>query len=163
MQKWSVIGGAAAALAIRAGAPHVLLIKLRRDLERLNAGDYYPFLASFADDAVLHFHEGPHRWSGSHVGKDSIERFLQSFVAAGLRGKFGRLWIAGPPWALELCIRFDDEARSPAGEQIYSNRTVLWIRTRWARVVEQRDFYEDTGRLVELDAKLNDIEGSTGP
>jgi ketosteroid isomerase-like protein len=155
--KLSLLTGAAAAVAARAVLPHLMLVKLRRDVTRLNAGDYQPVLAGFTDDAVLHFNAGPHRWSGDFVGKPEIERFLKNFVAAGLHGELGRMWISGPPWALELCVRFNDKAHGPDGEQIYANRTVLWARTRWGRIVEQRDYYEDTGRIVELDTKLDQL------
>jgi ketosteroid isomerase-like protein len=157
MHKPSVLAGAAAAVAVRAALPHVMLVKLRRDMRRLNAGDYGPLLASFADDAVLHFNEGPHRWSGDHVGKAGIEHFLREFTAAGLQGEFGRLWISGPPWALELVVRFEDEAKAPDGATIYANSTVLWARTRWGKIVEQRDFYADTGRILDLEAKLQEL------
>lgn len=157
MQTRSLVAGAAAAVALRAALPHIIRIKLKRDLKSLNAGDHRPILNGFADDAVLHFNEGPHRWSGSYVGKDAIERFLRNFVAAGLSGEFGRLWISGPPWALELCVRFDDTAHAPGGEQIYANRAVLWARTRWGKIVEQRDFYVDTRRIADLDAKLDEL------
>ncbi len=103
----------------------------------------------------MHLNAGPHRWSGDFVGKPKIERFLKNFVAAGLRGELGRLWTSGPPWALAVCVHFNDEAHGPDGEQIYANRTVLWARTRWGRIVEQRDYYEDTGRILELDSKLH--------
>lgn len=83
--------------------------------------------------------------------------FLRNFVPAGLRGELGRLWISGPPWALELCVRFDDKAQAPDGEEIYANRTVLWMRTRWGKIVEQRDFCEDTSRILDLDAKLHEL------
>lgn len=157
MHKRSLLAGAAAVVAVRAALPHIILAKLNRDLQRLNAGDYHPLLAGIADNAVLHFNVGSHRWSGPHVGKAGIERFLKNFVAAGLQGKFGRLWISGPPWAFELCVRFDDAAYAPDGEQIYANRNVLWARTRWGKIVEQQDFYEDTSRILELDDKLNEL------
>lgn len=104
----SVLAGAV--LAARAALLHVVRLKLRHGVERLNAGDHRALLAGFADDAVLHFHEGAHRWSGTHVGTDAIERFLQDFVGAGLHGELGRTWFSGPPRALQLCVRFDDEA-----------------------------------------------------
>ena len=153
----SVLLGAAGALAARAALPHLLRFKLRRDLDRLNAGDPRPLLAGFTDDAVLHFHHGPHRWSGTHTGKDAIASFLREFLAAGLHGQLGRLWISGPPWALQLCVRFDDRVHAPDGEQIYANRTLIWARTRWGRIVEQRDFYEDTSRIAELETRLHDL------
>ena len=156
MHKPSLFTGAAAAVAVRAALPHLVKLKLNRDLAALNRGDYGPLLAGFADDAVLHFNEGPHRWSGTYEGKAAIERFLKNFVGAGLRGEFGTVWLSGPPWDLELAVRFDDEAHAPGGgEQLYANRTVLWCRTRWGKVVEQRDFYEDTGRIVAFSDRLD--------
>ena len=148
------LAGAGAAIAGRALLPHLALLKLRRDVAKLNAGDHRPLLAGFADDAVLHFNEGPHRWSGDHRGKPAIERFLRDFTGAGLQGELGMLWISGPPWALTLAVRFDDHATGPEGEELYANRVMIVARTRWAKIVEQRDFYEDTGRIAALDEKL---------
>jgi ketosteroid isomerase-like protein len=137
-------------------------LKLRRDVRALNAGDYRPLLAGFAEDAVLQFNEGEHRWSGEYCGKPAIERFLRSFVAAGLTGEIGELWIAGAPWRMTLVTRFDDEARAPDGERIYRNSTLLFARTRWGKIVFQQDFYEDTVRIGELDRRLSEL-GIPGP
>jgi ketosteroid isomerase-like protein len=149
--------GVGAAIAARALLAHLLLFKFRRDVRRLNAGDYEPLLASYARDAVLHFNEGPHRWSGEHRGKAQIDGFLRDFTRAGIRGQIRKLWIAGPPWALSIVVRFDDRANGPDGEEIYANRTVLVVRTRWGKIVEHEDFYEDTGRILALEEKLREL------
>jgi ketosteroid isomerase-like protein len=154
IHKPSVIAGAAAAIATRALLPRLALLKLRRDVRRLNEGDYEPLLAGYADDAVLRFNEGPHRWSGDHRGKPAIERFLRDFTAAGLKGEIRELWIGGPPWALTLIARFDDRATGPAGEELYANRVVIVARTRWGKIVEHDDFYVDTGRIQAFEEKL---------
>jgi hypothetical protein len=120
----SLCAGAGIVLIGRGLLTRLLLLKLRRDVKRLNAGDHRPLLRGYADDAVLHFNDGPHRWSGEHRGKAAIERFLRDFVGAGLQGEIRALWIAGPPWALTMVARFDDRAISPAGDEIYANRTV---------------------------------------
>lgn len=146
--------GAAAAVAGRAALQRALLAKLRRDVRALNGGDAGPLLAGIADDAVLHFNGGDHRWAGDHRGKAAIARFLDEFVGAGIQGEILRLWIGGPPWSPTLAVRFDDHADGPDGERIYENRTVIVARTRWGRIVEQRDFYEDTGRILAFDAAL---------
>jgi ketosteroid isomerase-like protein len=130
-----------------------LLAKLRRGVAALAHGDIGPLLSGYRDDAVLHFHHGPHRWKAEYRGKRKIEEFLADFVSAGLVGRIDALWVAGPPWALTLVVRFDDEAHRD-GERVYNNRTVLWARTRWGRIVEQRDFYEDTQRLVDFSRLL---------
>jgi ketosteroid isomerase-like protein len=150
--------GAAGALAARALLSHVLLLKLRRDVQALNAGDYRRVLSNYARDAVLRFNEGEHRWAGEHRGKVAIALFLQSFVDAGLQGHVSELFVAGAPWRLTLIARFDDHAQDRAGEEIYRNRTILLARTRWGRIVVQEDFYEDTQRIIALDARLRELD-----
>ncbi len=59
---------------------------------------------------------------------------------------------------MEICVRFDDTARAPNGEQIYANRTVIWARTRWGKIIEQRDFYEETGRILDFDTELRELD-----
>src|SRR5205807_5607356 len=115
IDKRSMLLGAGAAIAGRALLPRAILLKLRRDVRRLNAGDYRPLLAGYADDALLRFNEGPHRWSGIHQGKPAMERFLRDFVGAGLRGEIRALWVGGSPWALTLVARFDDRATARDG------------------------------------------------
>jgi len=147
--------GAAAAVGGRMLADELLQRQLRRSVARLNAGDYEPLLASYADDAVLRFNDGPHRWAGEHRGREAIERFLREFARAGLRGEIKQLWTSGPPWALTMAVRFDDEATDAAtGERLYANRVAMVIRTRWGRIVEQEDFYEDTERIPALERAL---------
>lgn len=152
--------GAAAAFGARALMHRLLLAQLNRNLAALNAGDYRPLLANYADDAVLHFNDGPHRWAGEHRGKAAIERFLQEFVGAGLKGEIRELWTGGPPWAMTMAVRFDDEARA-GGERLYANRVAMVIRTRLGRIVEQHDFYEDSARIPAFEQALR--EHGIGP
>jgi ketosteroid isomerase-like protein len=150
-------GGALGVIAARRLFAAALLLKLRRDVRALNAGNYRPLLAGYAEDAVLMFNDGTHRWAGEHRGKAAIERFFQDFVAAGIEGEVVDAFFAGPPWRLTLAIRFDDEAHAPDGERIYGNRTFLLARARWGKIVYQQDFYEDTERIGELDARLREL------
>jgi ketosteroid isomerase-like protein len=149
--------GAAGTLAARMVVSRVLLLKLRHSMRALNAGNIEPVLANFAPDAILHFHDGAHRWSGEHRGKAAIALFLRDFAAAGLQGEIRELFTAGPPWRMTLLARFDNHARDPTGEEIYSNRTILLARTRWGRIVCQEDFYEDTQRILALEARLSEL------
>ena len=152
------VAGAAGATLMRGLFVRLVLVKLRRDVRALNAGDYTPLLAGFARDAVLRFNDGQHRWAGEHRGKPAIERFLRDFVAAGLQGEIVDLFIAGAPWAMTILVRFDDHARAPgADELIYSNRTVLVARARWGKIVWQEDYYADTERIGAFDAKLTEL------
>lgn len=58
---------------------------------------------------------------------------------------------------MTMLVRFDDFATGPDGEGLYENSTVLWVRTRWGKIVEQRDFYEDTGRIDEFEQRLQEL------
>jgi ketosteroid isomerase-like protein len=137
--------------------PRLLLLKFGQDIQKLNAGDHSGLLGAYADDFVLHFNEGEHRWSGDWIGKAGMDRFLQNFTAAKIQGEIRQIAISGPPWALTLWARFDDHADAPDGNRIYENRTVLVLRTRWGKIVEQDDFYTDTTRLLALDRKLTEL------
>ena len=148
---------ATAALVLRPLVTRAALLKLRRDVRALNEGDYGPVLCNYAQDAVLRFNDGEHRWAGEHRGKHAIEEFLRQFVAAGLRGRITELFVCGPPWRMTLLARYDDEAHDPAGAQLYSNRTVLLARLRWGRIVLHEDFYEDTRRIEAFDARLREL------
>ena len=150
------LAGAAAALAGRALFVRGLRLKFERDLAKLNAGDYQPLLGGYADDAVLVFNDGDHRWAGEHRGKAAIERFLRDFTAAGLRGELRDVQIGGPPWDMTVWARFDDRAVAPDGEVLYRNRVAMVIRTRWGRIVRHEDFYEDTGRIETLEQRLSE-------
>jgi ketosteroid isomerase-like protein len=149
---------AAATLGARALVLRVALLKLRRDVRALNAGDIRPLLSNYHRDAVLRFNDGEHRWAGEHRGREAIAAFLQSFMDAGLRGEVSELFMAGPPWRMTLLTRFDDHALDSSGEVIYRNRTVLLARTRWGRIVLHEDFYEDTERIVALERRLSEFE-----
>ena len=152
--------GVAAVLGARALMHRLMLAQFKRDLAALNAGDYRPLLSNYAEDAVLHFNDGPHRWAGEHRGRAAIERFLQEFVGAGLKGEIRGLWTGGAPWAMTMAVRFDDEARA-GGERLYANRVMMVVRTRWGRIVEQEDFYEDSGRIPAFEQALR--EHGIGP
>ncbi len=135
----------------------LLLHRFGRDVEKLNAGDHSSLLAAYAEDFVLHFHDGEHRWAGDWVGRAGMDRFLENFTRAGIQGEIRQIALSGPLWALTMWVRFDDHADGPDGERIYENRTVLLLRTRWGRVIEQEDFYTDTDRILALDRKLTEF------
>lgn len=145
------------AIGLQSLTRRLLLAKFRQNVAALNQGDWQPLLDGFADDAVLHFNDGSHRWAGEHRGRTQIETFLRGFVGAGLQGEIKDFWIAGPPWALTGIARFDDRAVDPEGEELYSNQTVILVKTRWGKVVEQRDYYVDTERITEFDRKLTEL------
>ena len=85
-----------------------------------------------------------------------MDRFLQNFTAARIQGEICQIAVSGPSWAMTLWARFDDHADSPDG-RIYENRTVLVLRTRWGKIVEQEDFYIDAGRFLAFERKLAEL------
>jgi ketosteroid isomerase-like protein len=149
--------GALGAIGLRTLLARLLLLEFRRQIRALNAGNHKPALSSFAEDAVLHFNTGEHRWAGDHRGKAAIDRFLRNFVGAGLKGEIRELFFSGPLWRMTLIARFDDHAHGPAGEELYRNRTLLLSRTRWGRIVEHDDFYQDTERIATFDRRLREL------
>lgn len=153
----SFILGAKLAIIGRALLPRLLLVKFARDVKKLNAGNYSALLNAYADDAVLRFNEGDHRWAGNWVGKAQIGRFLQNFTNAKVQGEIKHIAISGPLWALTMWARFDDHADGPDATRLYENRTVLLIRTRWGKIVEHEDFYVDTENMVAFDRKLAEL------
>ena len=150
--------GVAAGLGARAALPVVLRRKFTGDVARLNAGDPTALLEAYADDAVLHFPQGAHRFSGPWAGKPAIERFLRIFVAARIQGELRDVAVSGPPWAMTIWVRFDDHADAEDGTRLYENRTVLVLRTRWGRVVDHEDFFTDTERIAAFDRALAERE-----
>lgn len=151
-----ILFGIGLTFSLRITLVRLLLVKLRRDVRALGAGDYRPLLRGYAEDAVLHFIDGDHRWSGDHVGRDGIEKFLQSFVAAGLHGEILEAFVRGWRWNMTIVVRFDDVSGLD-GERLDSNRPVLMCRTRWGKIVEQEDFYEDTARIEAFDQRLTKL------
>ncbi|GLZ45715.1 hypothetical protein Acsp06_19000 [Actinomycetospora sp. NBRC 106375] len=150
--------GIAAGLGARALVPVALRAKFRGDVAKLNAGDPSSLLTAYADDAVLHFPQGDHRFAGPWRGKPAIERFLRTFVASRVQGQLRDIAISGPPWAMTLWVRFDDHADAQDGTRLYENRAVLVLRTRWGRVVDHEDFFTDTERIGAFDRALAERE-----
>jgi ketosteroid isomerase-like protein len=153
-----LVAGAGAGLGVAALVPGALRKKFDGDVRRLNAGDPSTLLGAYADDAVLHFPQGDHRFSGPWRGKAAIERFLRTFVASRIQGQLRDVAVSGPPWALTIWVRFDDHADAEDGTRLYENRAVLVLRTRWGRVVDHEDFFADTERIAAFDRALAERE-----
>ncbi|WP_143546708.1 nuclear transport factor 2 family protein [Rhodococcus sp. 06-235-1A] len=151
------LAGVSTAFAVKLLVMRALTLKLQRDIEALNNGDYRPLLASFHRDAVLRFADGNSRWSGTHRGRPAIEKFFQDFVAAGIKGQITEIYSGGAPWRMTLLARFDDYARTADRTELHSNRTVLLIRTSWGKIISQEDFFEDTTRIDAFEKKLRQL------
>jgi ketosteroid isomerase-like protein len=152
-----IIIGILLIIVLRIALIRVLLVKLRRDVAALNAGDHKPLLSGYAEDAVIVFNDADHRWSGNHVGRAAIDSFLANFVHYGIKGEITKIWIGGWPWSITILAAFDDHADGPDGTRIYENHTVLVCRTRMGKIVHQEDFYVDTVRMLAFDKKLTEL------
>ena len=71
--------------------------QIRTRRRKLNAGNHSTLLAAYADDAVLRFNNGDHRWAGDWVGKPAIGRFLENFTAAKVQGEIKQIAVGGHP------------------------------------------------------------------
>ena len=136
---------------------------IKRNIDRLNAGDYQPTLAMYADEATLAF-PGDNSWATmfrphelgteshpTHRGRTEIEAFLQRYTAQGIQMVVEDILVNGPPWNARAAVRCHDWV--PGDPRPYENRAVMWVRTRWGRIVEHED-YEDTERTAAFDAVL---------
>jgi ketosteroid isomerase-like protein len=136
---------------------------IKRNIAKLNAGDYGPALAMYTDDATLAF-PGDNTWATmfrphergvtshpTHRGRSEIEAFLKRYTEHGIQMVVEDILVNGPPWNARAAARCHDWV--PGDPQPYSNRAVLWVRTRWGRIVEHED-YEDTERTAAYDAVL---------
>ena len=136
---------------------------IKRNIDRLNAGDYRPTLAMYADEATLAF-PGDNSWATmfrphelgtesrpTHRGRTEIEAFLRRYTAQGIQMVVEDILVNGPPWNARAAVRCHDWI--PGEPRPYENRAVMWVRTRWGRIVEHED-YEDTERTAAFDAVL---------
>jgi uncharacterized protein (TIGR02246 family) len=148
---------AATAGAALAGVAYPAAVRavLRHNVAALMDGDPAPLLRMYAPDAVLHF-PGEHSWGPVYEGRDAIEGFLRRFLAAGLRGEVTDVYVAGPPWATRIALRFDDRAHDADGTEVYENRAVIVLQTRFGRVVHE-EVFEDTQKVAAFDAHLERV------
>jgi len=143
---------------------------IRRSIAHLNEGDPSIALAMFADDATLAF-PGDNTWSRmfrepqlgcdphpTHRGKAEIEAFLDRYVAHGIQMEIDDILVNGPPWRARAAAVVHDWVPGPDGGNVYANRAVLFVRTRWGRIVSQEDF-EDSERVASYDRHLACVAG----
>lgn len=135
---------------------------IRRNVRQLNEGNYQPMLRMAADDAELTFpgdsslatqfrepQQGRTRQS-THRGTAELEAFAQRVVDSGLQFDVEDILVNGAPWNTRICVRATDLTLDDDGVEIYSNRVVLFIETRWGRIRRWED-YLDTQRVAMWD------------
>jgi len=135
---------------------------IRRNIRRLNEGDYGPTLAMFAPDATLAF-PGNNTWANqhrptqkgreafaTHRGRAEIEAFLRRYVESGMHMEVDDILVNGAPWRARAAVRVHHWEEGSDGQDRYNNRAILFVNTSWGRIRSQED-YEDTERVAELD------------
>lgn len=138
---------------------------VKRNVERVNRGDMASTLAMFADDATLSF-PGDNSWSNmirpiesgrgpfvTHRGRDEIRRFLERYVEQKLHMVVDDILVNGPPWNTRAAVRVHHWVTGLDGTDVYANRAVLFVNTRWGKIRSQED-YEDTERVATYDRFL---------
>jgi ketosteroid isomerase-like protein len=120
----------------------IVRLMIRRNVRRANAGDVDALLRAYARDAVL-VYPGRHSWAGEYRGRPEVERFLRRFVSVGIRGEAHEILVNGPPWNTRVAVFVHDWIPGADGRDVYSNRAVLRVHTRWGRITAQED-YEDS-------------------
>ena len=139
---------------------------IKRNIRKLNEGNYRPALAMFAADGTLSF-PGDNSWAAqyrtpvrgqtrfvTHENRDEVEGFLVRYVATGMQMTVEDVLVNGPPWNLRAAARVHHWAPGPGGEEIYANRAILMVRTVWGKIREQED-YEDTQLVAAFDRVLS--------
>ncbi len=138
---------------------------IRRAIRQTNTGDYRLALSMFADDATLSF-PGDNTWANqhrrtqldseafaTHRGRAEIEAFLQRYVGEGIQMVLDDILVNGPPWNTRAAVRVHHCIKGPDGSDVYANRAVLFVTTRWGKIQNQED-YEDTERVAAYDRVL---------
>jgi ketosteroid isomerase-like protein len=136
---------------------------IRRNIAKLNDGDYRPALRMFRDDDTVSF-PGRNSWANqhrpaeqgrhafvTHRGRAQIEAFLRRNVDAGIHMMVDDILVNGPPWNTRVAIRVHEWVEGPDGQDRYNNRAVLFVTTAWGKIRAQED-YLDTDRIADLDA-----------
>ena len=135
---------------------------IRRNIERANIGDFSSTMKMFAENATLSF-PGDNTWSNmirptqvgreafvTHRGKDELKRFLQRYVDEKIHMVVDDILVNGPPWNTRVAIRVHHWVIGADGTDSYTNRAVLFVSTRWGKIIAQED-YEDTERIAAYD------------
>lgn len=122
------------------------------NMAAMNRGDIRPTLRMEARHVHFRF-PGTSSWATDITGRDGVEAWLQRTVAVGLRHEVDEVVAGGPPWRMTMVLRGSDHIAEPDGTVVYENRYVIWARTRWG-LIDDYEVYEDTQKVVDLDAYL---------
>ena len=61
------------------------------------------------------------------------------------------IFVNGPPWRMRAAARVHHWVPGADGSDLYANRAMLVVDTRWGKIRRQED-YEDTVRVLDFDS-----------
>ena len=85
----------------------------------------------------------------THRGIDEGTAFAERFVREGVQFEIEDILVNGPPWNTRIAVRAHDFIEGADGDR-YNNRALLFLETKWGRLVRWEDF-EDTQRTAAWD------------
>jgi SnoaL-like domain len=148
----TLLGLAAASVALPALNATATRFMLRRNLARYKAGDPSPVFRTYADD--VHFVlPGKSSRGGEFHGRAQVEPWVRRFLDVGLQLDPNEIVVSGMPWNTRVCIRYTDHYTSPEGERVYENRGVIFGRIAWGKL-RYYEVNEDTHKVEEFDRYL---------
>ncbi|MBV9229038.1 MAG: nuclear transport factor 2 family protein [Chloroflexi bacterium] len=125
---------------------------LRRNLQRLKAGDVEPIFNTYADDVRFVF-PGQNSWAADLRGKDAVEQWVRRFVRIGLQLEPHEILVMGPPWDTTICLRFTDRFTAPDGNVVYTNHGTIFGKIVWGKLTYY-ELHEDTEKVTAFDKYL---------
>ena len=135
---------------------------MRYSVKKLNSGDARLFMKLADKDAVIAF-PGNNSWAtmfrpvdpgreqhATHRGLAECQAFADRFVDEGVQFEIEDILVNGPPWNTRIALRVRSFLPGPDGIDIYNNRAIALLETRWGRLIAWED-YEDTERVAAWD------------
>jgi ketosteroid isomerase-like protein len=141
----------------------IIRAMVRRNVDRLNAGDASPMLKMAASDVVIRF-PGDNSWArmfrpvvksrnphATHRGIDECRAFANRFTEHNVQFTVEDIMVNGGPWNCRVALRVRSHKAGPHGTDEYNNRAIAVLEIRWGKIVVWED-YEDTERVAAWDA-----------
>jgi len=107
-------------------------------------------LRRFSRRAVFVF-PGRISFSGEYHGREAIAEWFELFEPLHLTFALHDMALSGPPWKMNLFIRFTARQLADDGTVTHENSGVIHDRVRWGKIV-YHECTEDTQRLSEFEA-----------
>jgi ketosteroid isomerase-like protein len=103
-----------------------------------NRGDFEALSRMFAKDAVFEF-QGDTPFGGERRGREAIRAWFDQVGRefGRLRLTMGDVAVSGPPWNVQVIVRFNDAYELISGDTL-TNHGFQFLRIAWGKVKEDR-------------------------